>query len=502
MTRIPGWHRFWFSLLLLLASALAAERPVIYLRLTDSLTMDPGKIEDFFSQEVIFNVFEGLVRLGKDAVSVEPCLAERWVSRENGRRWTFTLRRGVKFHNGDEFNARAVVYSFTKRMAKKLGEYVAFGRFFPYIAAVRALDDWTVEIVLSRPYFPFLFSLADLRASIVAPGSCDGPDFRPVGTGPFVFAEWTRGKSLLLVRNDRYWQTPARLEKIIFKSEPKAALRLSQIKNRGADIDMIRSAKEYDELRDKGHIAIVSKPMLSTYYLGFNCKRQPFSQLPARKAFMHLLDKRILVKQVFQNFAIPAAGFLPPQMAGFNPGVGKDDFSLEKAQRLLLEAGLARGFSCTLYFSEGQFGLEDIARTIVGNARQINITIKNVKLPFAKVFQAVQSGEPDLFLLGWGYTADPGVFMNPMFMLDPAGSKKTMSIGPEYGRILAQAAETADKTARWQLYATAERLLLGELPLIPLFHLNHLMAYNKRLHDLGMNPLGLIIFKDAGLGVE
>ena len=475
---------------------------MIYLRLADSLTMDPGKIGEFYSQEVLFNVFEGLVCLGKDTVSVEPCLAERWVSMENGRRWIFYLRQGVKFHNGDEFNARAVVYSFKKRMDQKQGEYVAFGRFFPYIAAVRALNDWTVEIVLSRPYFPFLFSLADVRGSVVAPGSCDGPEFKPVGTGPYIFGDWVKGKSLLLKRNDRYWQQPAKLAKVIFKCEPDAALRLSQIKNRSADIDMIRSSKEYDELWDKTHIAILSKPVLITYYLGFNCNRQPFSLPQARKAFVHLLNKRVLVKHIFQNFAIPAAGFLPPQMVATKPGIGNDDFSLEKAQRLLQEAGLAKGFSGSLYFSEGQFGLEDLARTIVSNAHQININIKNVRLPFAKLFQSVQNGEPDMFLLGWGYTADPGIFLNPMYMLNPHGNKKSMSASPEYSRLLVQAAETSDKTARGQLYTAAERLLLEESPLIPLFHLNHLIAHNKRLHDLRMNPLGFLIFKDASLGAE
>ena len=475
---------------------------MIYLRLTDSLTMDPGKIEDFFSQEVIFNVFEGLVRLGKDAVSVEPCLAERWTFRENGKRWIFYLRRGVRFHNGAAFNARAVVYSFAKRLAGKKGEYIAFGRFFPYIAAVRALDDWTVEIVLSRPYFPFLFSLADLRASMVAPGSCEGREFKPVGTGPYVFSDWVKGRSLALTRFENYWQQPARLEKIIFKSEPNPSLRLSQVKNRSADIDLLRSAKEVDELRDKTHIAILSEPMLSTSYLGFNCRRPPFSWLPARKAFVHLLNKKVLVKQIFQNFARPAAGFLPPQMAGYNPGMGQDDFDLKKAQRLLKDAGLAGGFACSLYIPQGQFGFADLARSIVTNARQIGINIKIVTLPFARLLPAVQNGEPDLFLLGWGYTGDPGIFLNPLFMLYPGDNKSTMAASPEFARLLARAEETGDDAKRGELYAAAQRRLQEDLPLIPLFHLNHILAYNRRLSGLRMNPFGFLIFKDAGLGAE
>lgn len=475
---------------------------MIYLRLTDSLTMDPGKLEDFFSQEVIFNVFEGLVRLGKDAVSVEPCLAERWTSRENGKRWIFYLRRGVTFHDGAAFNARAVVYSFAKRLAGKNGEYVSFGRFFPYIAAVRALDEWTVEIVLSRPYFPFLFSLADLRGSVVAPGSCDGREFKPVGTGPYVLSEWIKGRSLALTRFARYWQPPARLEKIIFKSEPNPALRLSQVKNRGADIDLLRSAKEVDELRDRTHIAILSEPMLSTNYLGFNCRRLPFSRPAARKAFVHLLNKRVLVKQIFQNFARAASGFLPPQMAGHDPGMGRDDFGLKKAQRLLAEAGLAGGFSCSLFIPQGQFGLADLARTLAGNARQIGISIKIAALPFARLLPAVQNGEPDLFLLAWGYSGDPGIFLNPLFMLYPGDKKSTMAAGHEFVSLLARAEETVDDGKRGELYAAAQRRLQEDLPLIPLFHLNHLLAYNTRLRGLRMNPFGFLIFKDAWLGAE
>jgi ABC-type transport system substrate-binding protein len=489
-------------LLVLFFPALAAERPVIYLRLTDSLTLDPGKVEDFYSQEVIFNIFEGLVQLKQDSISVEPCLAERWISRENGKRWIFYLRRGVRFHNGEEFNSRSVVYSFKKRMGKKRGEYISFGRFFPYITDIKALDDRTVEIILSRPYASFLFALVDLRASVVATGSCDDAEFNPVGTGPYVFDKWVKGKTQILIRNEHYWGQPPHLGKIIFKCEPTATLRLSQIRNQSADIDMIKSAKEYDELRDKTDILIISYTSPSTYYLGFNCRRAPFSHLGVRRSFLYLLDKKVLVKQIFQNIAEPAAGILPPHMPGFDPGIGQDEFSLEKAHRLLVEAGAGKGFTCSLYFSEGAYGLEEVARAITANARRVNITIRNVKLPFAKLFKAVQNGEPDLFLLGWGFTSDPGMFMNPLFMLYPENPGSPLAAGPEFVRILARAEKVADNEERGKLYAKAQRLLYKDLPLIPLFHLNHLMAYNRRLVNLHLNPFGYPIFKDVSLRAE
>ncbi|MBN2345673.1 MAG: ABC transporter substrate-binding protein [Candidatus Aminicenantes bacterium] len=478
---------------------LFAERPVTYVRITDSLTLDPGKIEDFFSQEVIFNVFEGLVRLRRDRMEAEPSLAVRWMNKEGGRRWIFHLRRGVRFHDGSEFNAAAVVYSFAKRIENKAGEYASFGRFFPYILAVRALDQWTVEFVLSRPYAPFLLALVDQRGKIVAPGSMDGPRFAPIGTGPYAFSEWNKGRSIVLTRFPRYWEEPAGPAKIIFKHEPNVARRLSQIKNRSADINLIRSAKEYDELLGKPHVGIVSEPKLITFYLGFNCRRRPFSLLPARKAFAHLLQKEILIKTVFQKFAVPAGGMLPPQMPGFAPQIGQDEFSLEKARRLLEKAGLAHGFSCRLYFSEGQFGLEEVAGAIAANARRVGIEVQCVRTPFENMIRQVQGGEPDLFLLGWGYTGDPGVFLNPMFMFFPGDAGNIMSASPEFIDLLAQAETSENADRRGELYAAAQRRLHEDMPLIPLFYLNHVLAYSTRLSNVHMDPFGFLIFKDMRL---
>ncbi|MCU0275488.1 MAG: ABC transporter substrate-binding protein [Acidobacteria bacterium] len=479
-----------------------AEPPVVYLRFSDAITLDPGKAEEFYSQEVIFNVFENLVRLRPEGMEAEPCLAERWQMRENGRRWVFTLRRGVKFHNGKAFNARAVVYSFQRRIARRTGEYASFGRIFPYIEDVRALDDWTVEFLLSRPHSQFLLALVDQRACIVAPGAMDNPLFKPVGTGPFVLSEWVRGRSIVLDRFAGYWQPPVGLARIIFRYEPNTALRLTQIKNHSADINFIRSAKEYEELIGRKDVAIISEPKLSTQYLGFNCRRPPFSSLPVRKAFFHLLNKEILVKRIFQNFAVPAAGMLPPRMPGYDAGIGRDDFNPGKARQLLAQAGWRSGFSVSLYLPEGQFGLEDLAWMIIANARLVGVTVKAVTLPLGAMIQAVRDGEPDLFTLGWGYTADPGIFMNPLFLFSSGGSRSIMTASPEFTRLLVQAEETEDPQRRNGIYSAAQRRLQEDMPLIPLFYLNHVLACSRRLRNLRLNPFGFILFKEVSVAAE
>ncbi len=490
-----------FLLLLLALPALAAEQAVIYLRLADSLTLDPGRFEDFYSQEVIANVFEGLVRLKPGSLSVEPCLAQSWEFHENGRHWLFHLRRGIRFHDGREFNAAAVEYSFRKRLAGKNGTYKPFQRVFPQIASVRAVGAWEVEFVLTRPYAPFPLSLVDLRAAVAAPGTMDGPEFRPVGTGPFMVSGQLGGKPLLLQRNPSYWDGPVRIERVVFKSEEAATARLAQIKNGSVQVTMVRSAAEFGELAGRADIGILSRPSPSTGYLGFNGFRSPCNQLAVRTAFAHMLDKRVLVRRVFQNLAQPAGAFLPQSMPGSDSGAPVLAFNPQTAQRVLSEAGWGKGFTCSLYYSEGQFGIEEIARAIVAKARLVRITVRLVKLPFEQFFKAVQRGEPDLCVMSWGFTADPVVFLNPMFMLVP-GSGKMLAVSPAYAGILARAETAVDARARNGYLVAAQRLLARELPLLPLFHLNEVAAYSRRLKGLRLDPLGLLLFKDAVLAPE
>jgi peptide/nickel transport system substrate-binding protein len=480
----------------------AADAPVVYLRFADAATLDPGRADDFYSQEVTFNVFEGLVRLRADRLEAEPCLAERWETHEDGRRWTFFLRRGVKFHDGQPFDSRAVVHSFAMRLAGRSREYAAFGRIFPQLREVRARGEFAVDFLLSRPSTQFLLALVDPRGGIAAPGAVTGPRFRASGTGPFTVTRRPGGRIIVLERFPGYWGGPARLARIIFRYEPSTALRISQVRNHGADLVFIRSAKEHDEFLGRNDLEFISEPRLSTQYLGFNCRRPPFSSRLVRQAVFHLLNRTVLVKQVFQRFAMPASGMLPPRMPGYDPGVGPDDFSLDKARRLLEKSGWGRGFRATLYYPEGQFGIEDLAQALIANARLVGVTIRPVTMPVAAVIRAVQDGVPDLFTLGWGYTADPAVFLNPLFLLHPGAGSRTLSAGPEFSSLLERVETTVDPGRRGELIAAAQRLLQEQLPVIPLFYLNHVLAHSARLRGLRLDPFGFILFREASLSPE
>lgn len=496
---MPPRLGLWIAPICLAAVAfsLNAQPSAVYLRLTDALTLDPGKYQDFYSGEVIANIFEGLVRLQKNAIAVEAALAERWEVKDRGRRWIFFLRRGVRFHDGRPFDSRAVVYSFKKRMEKKEGEYRTWGLFFPYISAIRSLDDFSVEILLSRPYHSFLFALVDPRSYIVEENAYAAPEFKPVGTGPFRFVEWVRNRHLVLSPNPQYWGGEPHLGKIRFQFEPDAAKRMTELKNDSAQISVIRSAREFEELVGRKDIAILSKPSLSTHYLAFNSRREPFNRLPVRQVFAHLIEKKGMVRRVFQNFASPASSLLPEGIFGFSPLIDDSSFDPQAARRLLNDAGLKRGFVCTLFISEGQFGIEEIAKILSRNARNLNTTVKVIKLPFPVFLRAIQSGDADMFIAGWGFTVDPGIFLNPLFLFAGKSDAHQLYRNPRLDDALTQAEQSLVPVEQEKWYVAAQQIIRADLPLIPLFHLNDMVAHSRRIKSLGMNAFGYLLFRDA-----
>ena len=477
--------------------AAAGDRSVIYLRPADALNLDPWQAEDVFSNEVTANIFEGLVRFKRNSSQIEPCLATAWSVQDGGKRWSFSLRRGVRFHDGTAFDARAVLYSFQSRLEKRQSLYQRLSSLFTFISAVRSADPYRIEITLKRPYAPFLIALADSAAFIVPESARRPAVFQPIGTGPFRFMSWARGKSLILGRNPDYWAGAAGLDRIIFKVMPDSQGRLLQIRNGSADMAAIQSGKEYEELSRRSDIAILSNPSNSTYYLGFNTRKKPFDRREVRAAFQHIINKNSMVKQIFQNLAVPAFTPLPRPMFPAGGAEAKNGFDLEAARTLLKTAGLQNGFGCSLHFADGQQGVQEIVDLLVVMAKKINVTIRKVKLPFPELVKAANSGEHDMLILGWTSGPDPDFFLYPLFTLTPGNRNRFFYENPKLTSLLEMGKTTLDPLRREKIYLEALAILKADVPLIPLFHMIDNLACNKRVRGICFTPLGTNVFRDA-----
>lgn len=475
----------------------AEQNSIVYLRPADALVLNPWQADDFYSNEIAANIFEGLVRFKKNSTAVEPCLATSWSIMENGKRWRFVLRRGVRFHDNTPFDARAVLYSFQSRLEKRQTAYQRLSFLFSFITAIRSNDPYSVEITLDRPYAPFLIALADSAAFIQPPQAAGAAPFLPVGTGPFRFSSWSKGKSLILARNPGYWAGTGNIEKIIFKFMPDSLGRLLQIKNGSADLTTIQSAKEYEELSRHNDIAILSNPSISTHYLAFNTRKKPFDRIEIRAAFLHIINKEKMVKQIFQKLADPAYTALPLPLFPAGKTAPQSSFSLEVARRLLKMGGQENGFDCSLYFADGQEGIEEIADLLAIFARKVRINIKKIKLPFTELVKVANRGDHDLLIMGWFSSPDPDFFLYPLFTFSAGNRNRFFYENPDLTRLLDLGKTTLDSRKRDQIYLEALAILKKDVPWIPLFHLIDTMACSKNLNGVGFSPLGHILFRDV-----
>ncbi len=486
----------WLSILLLASGALAGDS-IIYLRPADALNLNPWQADDFYSNEVAANIFEGLVRFKKNSTAIEPCLATAWKIGADGRLWEFSLRRGVTFHDGTPFDSRAVLHSFQGRLEKKQADRQRLSPLFSFVTGVRSLGPYRVEITLDRPYAPFLVALADSAAFIQSPGPARAASFVPVGTGAYRFASWSKNRSLILTRHARYWGEKPGLEKLVFKVMPDPLGRLLQIRNGSADMTVIQSGKEFEELSLRSDITILSNPSISTHYLGFNTRHKPFDRVEVRTAFQHVIPKGNMVKKIFQNLAQPAFTPLPPPMFPNQKAEPPDRFNLEKARSLLTAAGLPKGFTCSLYYADGQQGIQEIVDLLAVMARNIQVTIRKVRLPFPELVKAASRGEHDMLILGWSSGPDPDFFLYPLFTFSPGNRNRFFYENAALTRLLDQGQTTMDPLQRERIYLDALDILQRDVPWMPLFHLIDNLACSRRINGLFFTPLGQVIFREA-----
>ncbi len=475
------------------------DEPLIYLTSVDISTLDPGITSDTYSSQAISNIYDGLVRYKKNSSEVEPALAVRWVAKNGGKKWIFKLRKGVKFHNGEEFNSNAVKINFKTRMSG-IKKYLHWKNINTHISGIETPDEYTVVISLDKPFLPFLKSLASPKQKIVAPSSYTSGVFKPIGTGPFKVVERKSGKYLLLERNDRFWGGEVRINKIVFKVVEDTGWRIIQLKTGIPAITVIRSAKEYEEIRGRRDIKIIIVPSISVHYLAFNTTMGVFKNRSVRIAFSHILNKEPMIGRIFQNFARNATTPVPSHIFGFNSAIKDRTFDLKKARELLGKAGVKKGTRVSLYYSANSKSLEEIAGIIKRFASKVGFYVYKVPLQFSELRRAVNNKRHNMVMMGWSADIpDPDVFLYAPFANKSSTFNRAGYFDTNLTKLLNEARKTVDVKKREKMYFRAQEIIYRDCPWIPLYNLNDLMAFNKRINGIFVNQLSYIVFRDAYL---
>ncbi|MDP6530013.1 MAG: ABC transporter substrate-binding protein, partial [Gemmatimonadota bacterium] len=419
---------------------------LIYGRGMDSVGLDPAHESDGESFKVCDNLFETLVRFAGSGTEIEPALAESWTVSEDGLRWEFQIRQGVRFHCGRRFDARAVLYSLERQWSARQPLHSDHGLGGPYpfwgylgideiLETIDSPAPGVVRFVLKEPSAPFLSNLACNFAAMVCSEDAHaaGEDFfrHPCGTGPFRFESWDRAETVVLRRNEEYWDHPPYLDRVVFRCLPENSTRFFELL--AGSLHMMDGVPPDDvpAIRSNRALKLLGEPGMNVAYLAMNMDHSPFGDVRVRRAVNHAVDRAAIVRGLYGHLAVVADGPVPPNVFAAHPDPPSYEYAPERARELLVEAGYPDGFETTLWVMSGPRPYMPqpprIAQAIQANLAGIGIRAKIVTFEWGTYLDRVHRGHHDMALLGWqADNGDPDNFLfthfDPSAAVAPAGN--------------------------------------------------------------------------------
>lgn len=483
--------------LLALALLVAAPRDTLVVGLlADPVSLHPHRATDLVSAAVVSTACETLVRFRAGGTRPEPGLATTWATLDT-RAWTFTLREGVRFHDGTPLDADAVVANV---------ESLRKERAFP--GRAERLGPSVVTITLERPNASLLATLSQPFFGLQSPrqlvvGEASAPS-RPVGTGPFRFVS-ARPGLMELEANLAYWHGAPRLAKLVFRRYPTADSLTVALREGEVDVTSALSPEYLKTLRRTPEtIHVESRPGLNLAFLSINNERAPFQDRRVRQALARAIDRNALVEQALGGHGEPARNPLPPSLWGYGAHTRELILDRSAARRLLIEAGLPNGFESTLMVVDVPRPYLPTPRVVADRIRQslgeVGIRLKVREVPsWAEYVGAGSRGDYDLAVLGWqADTTDPNDFLSALLESDAVGTtNRSRFRSPAMDTLLERARRSGDPQQRLTAYAEVQRLFQKEMPWIPLYHASVLTAQRRSVDGITTGPSGILRYDKA-----
>jgi oligopeptide transport system substrate-binding protein len=498
--RIPLLVALWTSAtLLILCPSASPQYPVgpeaapqfggIYRRMlaNNPATLDPAFATDIYSRTIIRQLFDGLVQFNAH-LDPMPALADYWEASRDGLTWTFTLRQGVKFHNGREVTAEDFVYSFTRPLDSKkpgpltelLSRIQGADAFMhgkaPSVEGLRAVDRYTLRLVLQEPLAPSIILLRLGDAAVVPREEVEklGERFgqAPVGTGPFTFVRWEPNRDLVLEANAHYHEGRPFLDAAIYKLGGKFEEEFAEFLDGHLEEAIVPSDRTDEVATDPKYRAyqFLRKPTLSLLYIGFNTQVKPYDDKRVRQAFNYAVNREAIVQTITRMSSITATGALPPGMAGHDPDVAGYPYDPAKAKRLLAEAGYpdGTGFPTVQLWSVSK--AESTKAELAAYQRYLTDLGLKVEVHLAPDWPVyrdmLERGALPMFRLSWyADIPDPHNFLWPV-LHSRSPTNRTFYRNPKVDQLLNDGSKALDEAQRVVLYREVERIVLEDAPWI------------------------------------
>jgi len=488
---------------------------------------DPAFASDGETFRVLKQIFEGLVKTKQGSAEIEPALATKWEPSAEGKDWTFTLRQGVKFHDGTPFNAEAVCFNFDRwynftgtLQSPDVSAYWqdTFGGFAKnetpdqpsslYKSCTPSGETVKLSLTTATGRIPAALALPSFAMQspealkkykaddVTASGETfEYPSYateHPTGTGPYKLDSRDRAnKTVTIVRNPDYWGDKAKINKIVFKVISDNNARKQELQAGNIDgYDLVAPA-DIETLKSAGE-QILDRPPFNILYLGMNQKNPALAKPEVRQAIAHAINREALVKSTFPPAAQVAKQFMPPEVSGYADDVKTYEFDPNKAKALLQQAGET---NLTLKF----YWPTEVSRPYMPDPKAIFTVIQSdlqkagIKVtPVAKIWNSgyltdVNTGKADIHLLGWTGDYNDAYNFNGTFF----GRVK-----PEFGfnnkaifDAISKADAIPDPTQRAEAYKAVNRQIVEFLPAVPIAHSPPSVATAENVKDFVPSPV-------------
>jgi len=456
----------------------------------DFTTLDPHMSTSAGDRDVYYQLYNTLVGLDP-SLNIVPELAESW-EQPDALSYVFRLRKGVKFHDGSDFNAEAVKWNVERMVNPATGSIrrSELGN----IKAVEVLEPHTVRFGLKEPDAALLATLTDRAGMMVSRAAVEkhGRDFarNPVGTGPFQFVEWVKDDRLRVKRFAAYWRKGApHLDEVVYKPIPDHTVKLTALRTGTLDLVDELPPKDVGPLKANPKLRVIETPGLGYRRMELNTTRAPFSVKALRQAVAWAVHRDAVHRAVFFGLGAVAQGPIPPRSWAYEtlPGYGPAP-DLAKARQRLAEGGQPSGFKFTLDIVNTPVAQKQ-AQIVQDNLKKVGIDMEIALLEIGAWIEKRKGGQFDAAESLWSGRPDPDGNMFSHLTTGGANNWGKYS-NPRVDELLRQARSSSSQAERKRFYAEAVRLLVDDSPLIYLHHDAWTKAWDEKVQGYVEIPDG------------
>lgn len=467
----------------------ALKDTLTWVQAADVTSLDPHVGKETPAVTVTSQIFDTLLVMNEDN-EPSPCLAESFEQIDE-KTYEFKLRQDVKFHDGEAMTADDVVFSLNRARESNYVSYVVDA-----ISEVEKKDDYTVIVKTAEPYSPILSALTVPFTAIVPQHAVEADEdafaLNPIGTGPYKFVEWKQGEYTKLEANADYFLGAPKTQNLVMKVVPEASQRVIAIETGEADLAYNVSANDSKRVEEDEDLQLFKGPSQTVSYLTMNETNEKFADKRVRQAIRYAIDKEAIVETMLYGAGEPADSIIPSSTFGFSEKIQKYEHNVEKAKKLMADAGYPDGFSCTLSVTDDSVKNE-ICQVIQSQLKEIGIEVSIQTKEFGTWLDELGTGSHELSFAGWVcVTGDADYTYYSLLHSSQTGypGNDAFLKNKDVDKLVVAARQTADLEKRQEYYDQLEELLGDLSPYAPLYYDSVNVGATKHVSGFTPDPNG------------